>query len=83
MRLIKDDVEIVRTAVGQNGLALQYACEDLCVDLEVLRTALKQDPTAIIYVPTRFRRSEEFQKLLSENFPSLLEHEAMQFAPTL
>lgn len=47
--IFKDNESIVMDAVGQNGLALQYASERLKADDRIVRRAIRSNVDAIAY----------------------------------
>ena len=50
--LLKNDFDIVLTAVRQNGMALQYASESLKNNYDIILEALKQNGLALRHVPS-------------------------------
>merc|ERR1712048_1265595 len=52
---LRRDREVVLTAVGSNGFALQYATEDLKADFEVALTAVQNDALAVRFAHASLR----------------------------
>ncbi len=54
-----DDREIVEIAVSQNGLALEYASDELRADREIVIKAISQDGSALYYASRKYRNDRE------------------------
>lgn len=52
----KDDFEIVKLAVSQNGMALKFASEKLCDNLEIALTAMAKDIESSRYIGNNVRK---------------------------
>lgn len=53
------DKEIVLAAVKNDGLALEYACEELRADREIVLTAVKNDSLALRFACEKFKSDRE------------------------
>lgn len=60
---VVDDREIVKAAVEQNGLALEYASIGLRCDVEIVKTAVSQNGLSLQYVGDDFKSDVEIVKL--------------------
>merc|ERR1712087_237377 len=52
--------DVVLAAVSQNGMALQYASEDLRADPEVVLAAIAQNGNAMMYAARHFQADRDF-----------------------
>jgi hypothetical protein len=59
---LKKNLEVVMTAVTQNGNALEYSGKDLKKDLEVVMTAVTQNGRAFQYADKDLKKDIEFFK---------------------
>lgn len=59
---LRNDRDIVYTAVNENWCALRYASDELRDDEEIVTTAIKQYPYAIKWASTRLRNTRSYNE---------------------
>ena len=62
-----DNIDIIKTAVGQNGLALKHVPEELRSNKEILNKALREDGRALKYVNDNDQNNTEHIHLAAAN----------------
>uniref|UniRef100_A0A6C0H918 DUF4116 domain-containing protein n=1 Tax=viral metagenome TaxID=1070528 RepID=A0A6C0H918_9ZZZZ len=60
--ILNDNVELVDIAVSQNGLALEYASENLKNNKEIVKKAVTLDGLALEYASEKLKNDEEIVK---------------------
>ena len=64
---MKGDRELCTAAVTQNGMALQWAREEIKDDWGIVSAAIKETGAAFAYASPRIRNNKELRKALAVN----------------